>query len=154
MSGHPHGHRAKICEVEARDVPHICCFVCVGVGQGEEVLPHLADREEAVVLHDHLSRPLLQGIVYHGPLVVGGGVRLVPDRDQRLARRGVLVPRAGVLGGDVDGHPLPLLLRRLRTRRLLEMANQPGTDVVADANASPHDVDALCRFHRAESSNC
>ena len=60
--------------------------VSVYIGQGEEVLPHLADREEDVVRHDHLARPPLQGIVYHEPLVVGGRVGLVPDLDQRLAR--------------------------------------------------------------------
>ena len=85
----------------------MCCTslvlsVLAYLGQREEVLPHLADREEAVVWHDHLARPPLQGIVYHEPLLVDGGVGLVPDRDQQLARRGVLVPRAGVLGGDVD----------------------------------------------------
>ena len=84
MSGHPTGHRTKRCEVEARDVPHILCFVRVSVEQGEEVLPDLDDREEAVVRHDHLVRPPLQGVVYHEPRVVLGGVGLVPDWDQRL----------------------------------------------------------------------
>ena len=34
MSGHPNGRRTKRCAVEARNVPHIPCFVRVGVGQG------------------------------------------------------------------------------------------------------------------------
>ena len=63
MSGRPNGHRTKRCEVEACDVPHIPCFVRVGVGRGEEFLPHLTDGEEAVVRHDHIL-PALPSKVY------------------------------------------------------------------------------------------
>ena len=61
--------------------------------------------DDAVIQDGHLSCSPLQGLyINHGALIGGGQLVLVLDRGQRLARHGVLISRAGVLRGDIDGY--------------------------------------------------
>ena len=95
--------------------------------------------DDAVIQDGHLSCSPLQGLyINHGALIGGGQLVLVLDRGQRLARHGVLISRAGVLRGDIDGYSLSVFLWWLWLRCLFKIADHHDTDVIVYVDTSSY----------------